>query len=236
MQRLHFNFGKPYRVVCFKTALYGSPMADLKLHTENAAKPRLGRADWLSAALQSLIEDGIDAVQITRLATTLGASRGSFYWHFKSRKELLDGLLDEWIAANGPRIKQVLDRVDSLHAGILSFFAIWANPVKFNAPLEQAVRDWARLDAQVLAAVRLEDTRRIEAISAFFQRFHYAPKEAHVRARVLYFAQVGYVAMNTAEALDERNSMLEDYVFAFTGFPLDADLAARFRRDWLEFS
>ena len=148
-------------------------MKTLEILTEAASKPRLSPADWLRAAMLCLMKEGIDAVQITRLATSIGASRGSFYWHFKSRQELLDGLLDEWFAVNGKRITQVLEHADSLDRGVLSFFAVWTNPDNFNAPLEHAVRDWARLDGRVLKVVRNEDANRIAVITALFERFDY---------------------------------------------------------------
>ncbi|MGR3637708.1 MAG: TetR/AcrR family transcriptional regulator [Shimia sp.] len=210
-------------------------MNTLEIHTETAPKPRLGRVDWLRAAMLCLMEEGIASVQITRLATSIGASRGSFYWHFKSRQELLDGLLDEWFAVNGKRIKQVLEQAESLDHGVLSFFAVWTNPDSFNSPLEQAVRDWARLDGRVLEVVRGEDANRIAVIAALFERFDYLPQQAVVRARVLYFAQVGYFAMNPEEAMEERMSMLVDYYFAFTGKSLDTEVGSSFRRDWIAF-
>jgi hypothetical protein len=149
---------------------------------------------------------------------------------------LLDGLLDEWFAVNGKRIKQVLEHADRLDRGVLSFFAVWTNPDNFNSPLEQAVRDWARLDRHVLKVVRGEDANRIAVITALFERFDYLPQEAVVRARVLYFAQVGYLAMNPEEAIEERMSMLDDYYFAFTGKVLDPTVGSSFRRDWIAFS
>ena len=211
-------------------------MITFKIQTETPTVPQLGRVDWLRAALLCLIKDGIASVQITRLATSLGASRGSFYWHFKSRQELLDGLMNEWSAVNGQRITQVLDSADSLDRGVLSFFAVWNNPDNFNSPLEQAVRDWARLDRRVLGVVRSEDTNRISVIAALFERFDYVPQEATVRARILYFAQVGYFAMNPEEVMEERMSMIDDYFFAFTGKVLDAEVGSSFRQDWIAFS
>jgi AcrR family transcriptional regulator len=220
----------------YQTTLYGDEMNTLEILTEPAPKPRLGRSDWLRAAMLCLMEEGIDSVQITRLATSIGASRGSFYWHFKSRQELLDGMLDEWFAVNGKRIKQVLEHADSLDRGVLSFFAVWTNSNNFNSPLEQAVRDWARLDGRVLKVVRDEDANRIAVIAALFERFDYLPQDAVVRARVLYFAQVGYFAMNPEEVIEERMSMLDDYFFAFTGRVLDRAVGSSFRHNWIAFS
>ena len=216
--------------------MYVCHMTTFEIHTETPTVSQLGRADWLRVALLCLIKDGIASVQITRLATSLGASRGSFYWHFKSRQELLDGLMNEWSVVNGQRITQVLDSADSLDRGVLSFFAVWTNPDNFNSPLEQAVRDWARLDRRVLKVVRSEDTNRISVIAALFKRFDYVPQEATVRARILYFAQVGYFAMNPEEAIEERMSMIDDYFFAFTGKVLDAEVGSSFRHDWIAFS
>ncbi len=211
-------------------------MKNAPTRTETEAKPRLGRADWLRAALICLIDDGIEAVQITRLATSIGTSRGSFYWHFKSRQELLDGLLNEWFAVNSEPINRLLDSAPSLDRGVLSFFAIWADPEAFSPKLEQAVRDWARLDDTVLAIVRAEDTKRVAAIAGFFQRFDYQEEDATVRARVLYYAQVGYFAINVEEAMEERLSMLKPYYFAFTGRELDEQTALDFSANRSSFT
>jgi AcrR family transcriptional regulator len=60
-------------------------------------RPPLGREAWLEAARQALIEEGTRGVDVKKLAKRLGAaSRGGFYWFFKSRQHLLDELLAYW--------------------------------------------------------------------------------------------------------------------------------------------
>ena len=51
---------------------------------------RLTRQDWIDAAINRLLKTGVDAVRVEPLADEIGVSRGSFYWHFKSRGELLE--------------------------------------------------------------------------------------------------------------------------------------------------
>ena len=80
--------------------------------------PTLGKADWIGAALNCLVSEGVEAIQITRLAKALGVTRGSFYWHFTDRQNLLDCVLDEWRAANLPVIEQELAKAASLSEGI----------------------------------------------------------------------------------------------------------------------
>jgi hypothetical protein len=67
----------------FNFALYHTPLYVKKMPKSSLqARPdtqRLGKSDWTDASISTLLTEGIDAVQITRLAKTLGVSRGSFY-------------------------------------------------------------------------------------------------------------------------------------------------------------
>ena len=56
----------------------------------------LGRDDWLQAARLALLKGGVEAVRVERLSRDLHVTKGSFYWHFKHREELLELLLREW--------------------------------------------------------------------------------------------------------------------------------------------
>ena len=58
--------------------------------------PTLTASDWTEAALQLIAESGLGALTVSTLATRLGVTKGSFYWHFKSRDELLAAALDRW--------------------------------------------------------------------------------------------------------------------------------------------
>lgn len=186
---------------------------------------RLSKEDWTQAAITSLITQGIDAVQITRLAKSLDVSRGSFYWHFEDRQALLSSMIEYWQSANSASVKNVLSDVRSLSEGVLEFFSLWVEQTPFSAELEQAVRDWARLDSNVMAVVWDEDKLRIEAIGQCYARFGFKPKEALVRARVLYFAQIGYFAMHMQESMKDRIALLELYYLSFTGRRLNAKVA-----------
>ena len=63
-----------------------------------AQEPRstLGRDDWTTAALAAIAEGGTRAVAIEALARELGATKGSFYWHFRTRDALLEAALARW--------------------------------------------------------------------------------------------------------------------------------------------
>jgi AcrR family transcriptional regulator len=69
--------------------------------TRGTGAPRLGAptltaSDWAEAALQLIAEAGLGALTVSALASRLGVTKGSFYWHFKGRAELLTAALARW--------------------------------------------------------------------------------------------------------------------------------------------
>jgi len=193
--------------------------------------PRLTAADWIETALEVLVIDGVDAIQITALARRLNVTRGSFYWHFDSRDALLGALLAEWRARNTGVMVDAIAATDTLDNGILALFSVWVDHSRFDADLDHAIRDWARRDAALRDTLKAEDEARVGAIAGFFERHGYAPKEAYIRARVIYFTQISYYAMRmeAAETLAERMGYLQEYFLCFTGREIDPDIAAAYR-------
>ncbi len=59
-------------------------------------EPTLTAADWAEAALHLIAEAGLGALTVEALAVRLGVTKGSFYWHFKGRSELLAAALGRW--------------------------------------------------------------------------------------------------------------------------------------------
>ncbi|GAB2480753.1 TetR/AcrR family transcriptional regulator [Nocardiopsis aegyptia] len=57
---------------------------------------RLNAEDWARAALGALAEGGLRAVAVEAVAARLGVSKGSFYWHFGNRRDLVDAALRLW--------------------------------------------------------------------------------------------------------------------------------------------
>ena len=59
-------------------------------------EPTLTASDWAEAALQLIAEKGLGALTVSALASRLGVTKGSFYWHFQGRSELLATALARW--------------------------------------------------------------------------------------------------------------------------------------------
>jgi AcrR family transcriptional regulator len=182
-----------------------------KRKSKTAPSP-LGREDWLHAAKAALLKGGIDHVKVDRLAREIKMTRGSFYWHFTDRDDLLRALLDHWEATNtGPLLLAIEAAEKRGRDGFNEVTKVWIEEKEFSPAFDSAVRDWARKDAAVARAVRRIDEKRIEALTRLMNSFGFAPEEAMVRARVIYFHQVGYYALAIRESEAERHKLLPLY-------------------------
>src|SRR5262249_19065938 len=71
---------------------YRTVMAEQKA----SGQRRLTRHDWIPAALGAIADGGLAAVAVEPLAGRLGATKGSFYWHFENRDALLEAAIRRW--------------------------------------------------------------------------------------------------------------------------------------------
>lgn len=65
-------------------------------NSDNKNAGALSAEDWARAALDEMADHGVDAVAVERLARNLDVTKGSFYWHFGNREELIRAALSEW--------------------------------------------------------------------------------------------------------------------------------------------
>lgn len=196
----------------------------LPLHRNDPGKdPLIGhvkvtRDDWLNAARDVLVGEGVGQVKIAALATRLGVSRSSFYWYFGNRDELLAALLEDWQTRNTRSIIDHCGRPSrSIAQALCNFFRCFVDTSHFNPGLDFAIREWARRNEAVRDAIDAADAARLSAIRAMFDRHDYATDDADARARILYFMQLGYHALDLREDVDTRMSRVAAYIHGFTG-------------------
>ena len=197
-------------------------------------RKQLQRLDWLQSALEVFVSEGIDAVRITRLADDLGVTRGSFYWHFENREDLIDALVSYWKDKNTAALTQSVNNAASLADGIFRFFETCIDAAYFDSRLDLAIREWSRRSSLIRELVDREDAARLESLQNFFVRFDYPMPEALIRARVLYYSQIGFYALEIEEPLSTRLDYTEAYFECFTGRKLDPQQADEFRRHILD--
>jgi len=151
---------------------------------------------WLETAKKALVEEGLGGVKVDRLAKNLGVTRGGFYHHFENHRDLLDRLIKYWAMSNNflPELNDIATPLDA-HAAFEALIDHLIAEEAFSPAFELAVREWARIDARIKRVVDKVDNERINSVSALFQALGCDDEEASIRARVLYFHQIGFYSL-----------------------------------------
>lgn len=152
---------------------------------------RLSVDDWIDAAFQLIVREGVAAVRSARLCEILGVTKGSFYWHFEDISQLIEATAERWCAVQNDAVRG-LDKIDSMPvaerlermAGIL---------VERTWVVEVAVREWARTDDQVAASVKALDRRIFLIIHDALLELGFDEHQARIRAGALTFAGIGFI-------------------------------------------
>ncbi len=178
-------------------------------------KPLLTRDDWTGAALKAIGEGGVGAVAVDRLARTLGASRGSFYWHFRDRADLIDATLERWARENTADLTPALDAMpDPVERLRTLLRAVYEQPVDAAELRLSSAGD----DPVVGPAVARVTEQRIAFLERIFGDLGLPPEEVSDRAWLAYAFYIGHhqLARNpdTAARGPERLDRLVDLLVA----------------------
>lgn len=151
-------------------------------------KTKLTKGDWLAHGLKALSVGGYRSLKVDNMASELGVSRGSFYWHFKDISAFYQELLEFWKQQSTSLVIKELDQSmiveGRLHELIRRGFS-------FNTPLEKAFRFWANQNDAVAALIQEIDAERECYIVKLFKLSGFPEEVAQLRARFLYWAYLG---------------------------------------------
>jgi len=158
---------------------------------------KVKREAWVHEAFSALADGGIDGIKIEALAKRLQVTKGGFYWHFKTRNELLEVMLDYWKSG---RIQAIHQQVESGRSAtdtlldLLDLYTDHTNPR--GKAIELAVRDWARNSEQAAATVQLVDNERLATVAGLFSRLNLNEEESFSRAFLFYSYVFGQSLLN----------------------------------------
>ena len=184
-------------------------------------KPRtqLDRTAWTAAAIDVLAEEGIAGLRVEVLAKRLKVTKGSFYWHFQDRRDLLMAMLAEWKEG---RIRDILKQTRAVPGHeleqiyhVIDVYSASRN--RRGMQIELAVRDWARRDSDAAAIVSEVDDIRLRCARELFLACGVPLEEASSRCMLLY-AYVFGISLMIYEKFDSDIGRLKHDI---------ADLIAR---------
>lgn len=185
---------------------------------DTPARQRGSKELWLDAAYEMLVSDGIDAVKVMPLAKSLKMTRTGFYWFFADLEELHMAMIERWESRNtGNLVDRCNMDAANITEALFNVMDCWLDPTLFDAPLDLAIRNWARVAPDLQRRVSDADHRRIEAVATLFRRHGFSAEQAEARSLTVIYTQIGYISMKVAEPRAERLARVQHYVEIFAG-------------------
>ena len=166
--------------------------------TASTPRVQLDRTDWIEAATDVLAKEGVAGLRVEVLAKTCGVTKGSFYWHFKDRQDLLTAVLEHWKEGRIRDIEKTTSvqpgkEREQLHYAIEVY---GASRNRKGMLIELAVRDWARHDTLAAGIVEAVDLYRLECTRRLFVSAGMSEAEAKSRSLLLYACVFGLSLMH----------------------------------------
>lgn len=169
-------------------------------------RTRLTPRDWIAAGFRALVAGGEGGLRVEPLARGLGASKGSFYWHFTDLAALKAQMIALWERLAEEEITATLRASGAEGRGallaLIGRISVIPPEGYGGAGIEPALRAWARSDAAVARAVQAMDARRLAVLEGFFAQGHHpAPAQA---AALFYAATLGLMELRLTTGADMR--------------------------------
>lgn len=160
-----------------------------------ATSSRLTVDDWLQAGYAIVADEGLHALKLDRLCQRLHVTKGSFYWHFADMAAYRQALIESWTQLKDQERRDIEALQDAEPRERLSqMMASLVRPTHWT--LERAMREWARSDNTIAAAIQAADRRLLKQVRQAFRDYGFDADEAELRATTTFAAGIGLLHLH----------------------------------------
>lgn len=173
-------------------------------------RKQLSREDWMQAALETMRIAGVDGVKVAPLAARLGVTTGSFYWHFKNRRELLDELLGYWERTRTDMAIEESKRFQGSPKDRILFLmerVMGGGLAGYDLPIWL----WAQSDQGARTVFQRALKKRFAHATWMFQEAGFSKRQAESRGRMMAVYMMGESTLIPRSASSQADSMRQQH-------------------------
>ena len=158
----------------------------------------LTRDDWIRGALSAIATGGIAAAAVEPLAVRLGATKGSFYWHFRNRDHLITEALLTWEREWTDELIIEYERIADPRQRLRESYRMLIQDEQEESATDVALLGSGGdpLAAPIVARVQ---QKRLEYLERCFVGLGLPGSDARQRARIAYSAYLGWFHQRATE-------------------------------------
>lgn len=152
------------------------------------------KQDWVSLGFTLFSEKGISGIVIEKMAEKLKVNKSSFYWHFKTKKEFVQQLIEFWINKETGQIIKLTNDEKSASEKFRTLIALSYKKMP-NQDFIFYLKRYAQKEKKIKAIIEKIDVQRINFVKELLQQMGHSEKEANIKSSLFYKHLIGYHEM-----------------------------------------
>ncbi|MEM6844330.1 MAG: TetR/AcrR family transcriptional regulator [Bacteroidota bacterium] len=152
------------------------------------------KSEWIELGFDLFTKYGISGVNVEKMAEKLKCNRSSFYWHFNSKKEFIDQIIEAWKKTDTNQIIQLTEQANTpeKQLEVLVKTVFKKDP---NIDFVFYLKRYALQQTKVQTIIDEVDKFRIQYVATLLQNLGSDAEEARTKAQVFYKYLIGYHEM-----------------------------------------
>ncbi|MBM7506132.1 TetR/AcrR family transcriptional regulator [Agromyces aurantiacus] len=151
---------------------------------------RVTAEEWIEAAYERFSAQGLAAVRVEAVARDLGATKGSFYWHFADRAELVAAVMRRWEQLETDFVIELVERTGTAEERLARLYDVIVERMGERGG-ERTLYIGAGADGVADAVARVTE-RRVSYVAQLLVDTGFDPGEARRRGAAVVAAVIGF--------------------------------------------
>lgn len=174
------------------------------------------KEDWVDLGYKLFSEKGISGIVIETMAEKLKVNKSSFYWHFKTKKEFIQQLIEFWINNETDRI---IELTNSEKSALQKFETLIKLSYKKmpNQDFIFYLKRYAQKEEKIKNTIGKIDFERIKYVKKLLKDLGYSEQDATIKSSLFYKHLIGYHEMiryetQSTDYLEEVRKELNQFI------------------------
>ncbi len=152
------------------------------------------KEDWIVLGYQLFSKNGIAGIIVEKMAIKLKVNKSSFYWHFKTKTEFVNHIIEYWI---GTDTDTIITSIENLTSAKEKFKKLVALSFKKDPYLDFMffLKRYAQKHKDIQAIIDNIDMQRMHYTKQLIMQLGYTQDEAALKASLFYKHLIGYHEM-----------------------------------------
>jgi AcrR family transcriptional regulator len=152
------------------------------------------KEDWVNLGFKLFSEKGISGIVIEKMAEKLNVNKSSFYWHFKTKKEFIQQLIEFWTSNETEQIISLTNNEKSAFQKFKTLIKLSYKKMP-NQDFIFYLKRYAQKEKKTKSIIEKIDFQRIEYLKKLLQEMGYSKQDANIKSSLLYKHLIGYHEM-----------------------------------------